>query len=218
MIIDNIKDLHAANEIILSPLLINTLSLFPFSKFTYDCIINNRIEYLRQVEERIDSERYDLENDISTYVASYGELIDLPESYGITDYPDYPQKVFPFSKTQFFNTYYSNVLPSIFNNFFTYMKNTNRIIQIGSGVGKCLLIKVVPFEQNDFVALQAMDYNYSELAKLLVQATNHLAKQETDIKFLTQTIEQLYSYAENLQKKVFSLESQIINNTMHTWS
>ena len=56
------------------------------------------------------------------------------------------------------------------------------------------------------------------MSNLLVQATDHLAKQETDIKFLLDKVEVSQSYSKLLEKKIEILESQLINNTMHTWS
>jgi transposase-like protein len=56
------------------------------------------------------------------------------------------------------------------------------------------------------------------MSQLLVQATDHLAKQENDIKFLLDKVESSQGYSRLLEKKVEILESQLINNTMHTWS
>jgi hypothetical protein len=97
------------------------------------------------------------------------------------------------------------------------MKNTNRIIQIGSGAGKCLLIKPVNFTEDDITAMKSLDVSYSTMSQLLVQATDHLAKQEADIKFLLDKVEVSQGYSKLLEKKVEILESQLVNNTMYTW-
>ena len=91
-------------------------------------------------------------------------------------------------------------------------------MQIGSGAGKCLLIKPVYFSENDLNQIKLLDVNYSAMSQLLVQATDHLAKQENDIKFLLDKVETSQGYSKFLEKKVEILESQLINNTMHTWS
>jgi hypothetical protein len=55
------------------------------------------------------------------------------------------------------------------------------------------------------------------MSQLLVQATDHLAKQENDIKFLLDKVESSQSYSNFLEKKIEILETQLINNTTHTW-
>ena len=51
MIINNITDLTQANEIINS-ILNNTNDFLPLDQFTHNCIINDRIDYLRNVAGR----------------------------------------------------------------------------------------------------------------------------------------------------------------------
>ena len=213
MIINSITDLTQANEIINS-ILNNTNELLPLDQFTHNCIINDRIDYLRQVA----GQEHTYDEYVATYVTEHGELTNDHLNYGITEYPEVFQIVYPFSKNHFFKTFYSNILPSVMNCYYSYMKKNNRIMQIGSGAGKCLLIKPVYFSENDLNQIKLLDVNYSAMSQLLVQATDHLAKQENDIKFLLDKVETSQGYSSLLEKKVEILESQLINNTMHTWS
>jgi hypothetical protein len=212
MIINSITNLTQANEIINS-ILNNTNQFLPLDQFTHNCVINDRIDYLRQVagQERTYDEY------VASYVTEHGELTNNHLNYGITEYPEVFQMVYPFSKNYFFKTFYSNILPSVMNCYYSYMKKNNRIMQIGSGAGKCLLIKPVYFSENDFNLIKLLDVNYTAMSQLLVQATDHLAKQENDIKFLLNKVETSESYSELLEKKVKILETQLINNTTHTW-
>lgn len=213
MIINNITDLTQANEIINS-ILNNTNDFLPLDQFTHNCIINDRIDYLRNVAGR----EHTYDEYFASYVTEHGELTNDYLGYGITEYPEVFQMIYPFSKNQFFKTFYPNILPSIMNVYYSYMKKNNRIMQIGSGVGKCLLVKPVYFTEDDINIIKSLDVNYSTMSNLLVQATDHLAKQETDIKFLLDKVEVSQSYSKLLEKKIEILESQLINNTMHTWS
>lgn len=213
MIINNITDLTQANEIINS-ILNNTNDFLPLDQFTHNCIINDRIDYLRNVA----GGEHTYDEYVASYVTEYGELTNDYLGYGITEYPEVFQMIYPFSKNQFFKTFYPNILPSIMNIYYSYMKKNNRIMQIGSGVGKCLLVKPVYFTEDDINIIKSLDVNYSTMSNLLVQATDHLAKQETDIKFLLDKVEVSQGYSKLLEKKIEILESQLINNTMHTWS
>lgn len=213
MIINSITDLTQANEIINS-ILNNTNELLPLDQFTHNCIINDRIDYLRQVI----GQEHTYDEYVASYVTEHGELTNDHINYGITEYSEVFQVIYPFSKNHFFKTFYSNILPSVMNCYYSYMKKTNRIMQIGSGAGKCLLIKPVYFSENDLNEIKLLDVNYSTMSQLLVQATDHLAKQENDIKFLLDKVESSQGYSRLLEKKVEILESQLINNTMHTWS
>jgi hypothetical protein len=213
MIINNITDLATANELIIQPLLKNEHTLLPLDQFTHACIINERIDFLRTTTEA--SLTYD--EYVAEYIQQTGILDNDHSNYGITAFPEVSQMVYPFSKTQFFKKFYSNVVPSVANLYFTYMKNTNRIIQIGSGVGKALLIKPVQFTEEDFTVIKSLDVPYTSMAQLLVQATDHLAKQEADIKFLLEKISDSDSIINNLNDKISFLESQVINTTTYTW-
>lgn len=212
MIIDSITTLEEANRLIIKPIHQNSNDFMPLDSFTYDCIKFDRIDFLRQTLESEDT--YD--ERVSQYVTLHG-CGAMPENYGITAYPDSLQYVYPYSKTNLFKVIYPNIIPSVINLYFNYMKNNNRIIQIGSGVGRCLLIKPVLFAQEDIDTINTLDTPYSALAKLLVLATDHLAKQENDIKYLLNATSNAEKnnryYVERIQK----LESQIINNTMNTW-
>lgn len=215
MIIDSITTLNEANKWIINPL--NVEYFLPLDSFTYDCIKNDRINFLKETVESSDT--YD------ERVAQYSSLYEytpldegLFENYGITAYPDVEQVVYPYSKINLFKTIYPKIMPSVINLYFNYMKNNNRIIQIGSGVGKCLLIKRVPFIQEDIDIINNLDTSYSALAKLLVLATDHLAKQENDIKYLLNAVSNAEKNNEYYVQKIQHLESEIINNTMNTWS
>jgi hypothetical protein len=212
MIINSITDLTQANEIIDS-ILNNTNELLPLDQFTHNCIINDRIDYLRHVA----SANHTYDEYVASYVTEHGELTNDHLNYGITEYPEVFQMIYPFSKNHFFKTFYSNVLPSVMNSYYSYMKKNNRIMQIGSGAGKCLLIKPVYFSENDLNAIKSLEVNYSTMSQLLVQATDHLAKQENDIKFLLDKVESSQSFYYFLEKKIEILETQLINNTTHTW-
>ncbi|MDA0763717.1 MAG: hypothetical protein O3A39_04710 [Proteobacteria bacterium] len=211
MIIDSITTLNEANQLIINPLTNN--NFLPLDTFTYDCIKNDRIDFLRQTTESENT--YD--EKASEYYALH-ECGDVPEDYGITAYPEISQFIYPYSKINLFKTIYPKILPSVINLYFNYMKNNNRVIQIGSGVGKCLIIKPVLFTKEDVDIIKDLDTPYSALAKLLVLATDHLAKQENDIKYLLTAV----SYAEKnnqyYSERISKLELQLINTTMNTWS
>lgn len=213
MIINNIKDVNAANEIIIKPLLSNSNLILPFDQFTHAAIVNDRIDFLRTTTEH--QKTYD--EYVADYIELHGILDNDYSNWGITLFPDTAQRVYPFSKTHLFKTLYSNVLPSVINLYFNYMKSTQRIIQLGSGVGKCLLIKPVLFTEEDFTTISSMDVPYSSMTQLLIQATDHLAKQEVDIKFLLEKLDSSTDFINFLSNKISVLESQIINTTTHTW-
>jgi hypothetical protein len=157
MIINNMTDLLTANEVIIQPLFKNEQTLLPVDQFTHACIINERIDFLRLVTEA--TRTYD--EYIAEYIEQTGILDNDHSNYGITAFPEVSQMVYPFSKTQFFKTFYPDVVPSVANLYFTYMKNTGRIIQIGSGVGKALIIKPVNFTEEDFIAIKSLNVPYS---------------------------------------------------------
>ncbi len=211
MIIENITTVDQANELIIKPLVMDYF--LPLDSYTYDCIKNGRINFLRSAMESTNS--YD--ESVAEYSSLY-ECASLPEEYGITAYPDTNQVVYPYSKSNLFKVVYPNILPSVINVYFNYMKSSNRIIQIGSGVGKCLLIKPVLFNEQDIDSVNSVELPYAALTKLLVLATDHLAKQENDIKYLLTAVSNAERNNQYYSEKIQKLESQLINATMNTWS
>ncbi|MFZ4104868.1 hypothetical protein [Flavobacterium sp.] len=222
MIINKITDLSQANEIIINRLSINTQALLPLDQLTYDCIVNNRFDFLRQIDSN-----YTYDEHYATYVTQHGELpyveimsqpySDFNNHVCLTESSDTPILVYPFSKNQLFKNFYSDLIPSVTSLYFNYMRMTERIMQIGSGVGKCLLIKLIQFTEEDFINIQNLDVSYSDLANLLVRATDHLAKQECDITFLGDAIKEYENQLLLMQNKIVKLESQLINSTTYTW-
>ena len=214
MIIDNITDLATANQLIINPLITGSNELLPLDQFTHACIINERIDFLKRTTEA--TRTYD--EYIADYIEECGVLDNDHSTYGITEHSMYRQMVYPFSRKQFFKTFYPDILPSITNLYFNYMKNTGRFMQVGAGGGKCILVKAVNFTEEDFTAIKSLDFPYSSMTQLLVQATNHLAKQEIDIKFL---LERNNIIEKDLQQQHIQnahLQNSILNKTMSTWS
>lgn len=214
MIISNIDNINDFNRIFIDPLK-NCSSgyLLPCDVYTHHCLVNNSIDHLRQTTSEDYSTRVDQYNaehaDLQSHIENNNSLL--------FEIPSVNKVVFPFSKTAFCKTYYSNVMPSIIDLFFQYMKTNKHIVQIGSGVGKALIIRTDYLTQEEYTELTSNTVSFSELADLMVKITHQQAKQQADIEYLLTTIQEKENVIAQMRNEYSSLETNLINSTMYTW-
>ncbi len=214
MIIDKIDNYIHANLVFITPFrIVASRTLLPLDAYTYTCIINNDFDVLKNCVES-NTETYD------EHVANYrpeGGALDVPSNYGIPEYETLPNLVFPFSKTKLINEFFPDVLPNIVNTYLSFMKESNRLLQLGFGVGKCFFIKANPFTEEEFNIIQKLDLDYQMIVKLMVSATSQIVSQQNDIKYLTRKNKEANTIISTSDAVIATLQNNIINNSISTW-
>ena len=218
MIISKIENAEQANKIFINPL-INSYyfpdtkrHVMPHDSYTNDCIINGKFEELRNAFE--DIENY--ESIISQYFSDAEYSSEVPQT-GITERPEVKQYIYPYSRTHLFKNVYTFVLPSLVNFYFQYMKETNRFIQIGTGAGKALYFKPIPFSEEEFKNINFDTVNYNEVVKLMAKVVSQYSQQTADIEYLISLVENHEKVNQDLLNQLQQVESNWMTSINYTW-
>jgi hypothetical protein len=167
----------------------------PLDSMVNDALVNNRIEELRIILE-------DNDNSYSYYEDLYNlNYSPLTEHQYISNY----SLLYPYSKNNFIKQFFNDMLPSLSNHVLSYMKTTSRIVQIGAGKGKGLMLNPVSFTEDDLQFLKPLQYQH--VIEAMVNVTALVNNQQADIKFLLDQNQELQT-----TNTILSLEHQAMNN------
>lgn len=211
--ISSIANISEANEIIISRLKNNNPEILPLDRYTHHAITSDRFDVLRSITEG------DYEESVKNYIETAGE-IHAVSSYAFSGFTISDQEaenyiVYPFSRVNLYKSIYSDVLPSVFNLYFNTMKKLEKLRQFGTGVGKGLLINITSFTKKEFESLNIVEYK--DVVDLMLIVSEQIAKQNTDIEYLLQKIEEITKEKEALIFEVERLNETVINTSITTW-
>jgi len=212
-VISSISNINEANNIIISRLTQNNSNFLPLDKYTHQCLTGDKFELLREATE-IDYDEF-----CRRYIDSFEEIQNI-SSYAFTGYTISSSDsknylVYPFSRTNLYKDVYSDVLPSIFSVYFNLMKRIEKVRQFGTGVGKALLIETTLFTKTEFDSLRLMEYK--DVVDLMVVVSEQIAKQNTDIEYLLNTIKTMTKEKQFLSQEIERLNNLVINTSITTW-
>lgn len=174
----------------------------PFDSMVNDALVNNRIEELRIILEDSDNS-YSYYEDL--YNLNYSPLTEEQYSSSTILVSSNHSLVYPYSKNNFIKQFFDDMLPSLSNHVLSYMKATSRIVQVGAGKGKGLIINPLSFQENDLQFLKPLQYQ--SVIESMVNVTALLNNQQADIKFLLDQNQELKT-----NNTILSLEHQAMNN------
>lgn len=211
--IDQITSLEDYNSIFFERIINSSNSFLPLDDLSLDALFNDRIESLRFILE--DENNEDYSHYVDLYNLAYSPLnpsfsYSSPYSEeGIIPY------LYPYSKSSFINSFYPDVFPSLVNHVISYMKQTGRLIHIGKGQGKALIIYPVLFQEQDYSFLSPM--SYSSIVSSTVNIASIITQQQADISYLTKIILNLEEQISLLKSKNQDLETMRVNDYLTTW-
>jgi hypothetical protein len=174
----------------------------PFDSMVNDALVNNRIEELRIILEDSDNS-YSYYEDL--YNLNYSPLTEEQYSSSTILVSSNHSLVYPYSKNNFIKQFFDDMLPSLSNHVLSYMKATSRIVQVGAGKGKGLIINPLSFKEDDLQFLKPLQYQ--SVIESMVNVTALLNNQQADIKFLLEQNQELKT-----NNTILSLEHQAMNN------
>lgn len=213
--ISKIDSFQEVNNYIVSRLTKDSQYILPLDKYTHHALTNDQVELMRSAAN--DETSYD--EFCRSYTDLFGEVSDIG-TYAFTGYSISKTEakryvVYPFSKTHLYTSLYSDILPSIFSNYFIIFKKNDRIRQFGTGVGKALIIDTDPFTKSDFESLSNL--SYKDTVDLMIVVSEQIAKQNTDIEYLLKKIDVLSKEKDILSNEVDRLNQLVINTSITTW-
>jgi hypothetical protein len=120
-------------------------------------------------------------------------------------------KFYPFSRKEFYASFFSNLIPSLADSVYNHLKATNRIVPIGSGQHKGFIVNpssfstdVLPDFSSDVTSFSdILDESKSSLEKLFYYYEESVFYEEA-IKIRDAHIQSLYEQIANLQNQISS--------------
>lgn len=206
-----IETLKEYNDIFIERIISSDLFL-PIDDITLDALHNNRIESLREIVENSDNHDYSYYSDL--YLLQHSPLtpsflFSSPLSESSIPY------LYPYSKTSFISSFYPDVFPSLLNHVFTYMKETGRMIHIGQGAGKALILYPVLFSDSDFESL--LPTSYSEIVSSTVNVVSMITQQQADISYLIKKNAELTAKIQELTNLNNDIQRMREQEYLTTW-
>lgn len=159
--ISKITTIEDYNNLFIEPIIQNSNLFLPLDQLSSDAIKNDRINVLRNIYSEVIENNDDYNKHVDIYNSEYSPLSE--ELYApITRFENTAIAcVYPFSRSNFIDKFYSNILPSCVNQVFSFMKLSGRMISIGSGAGKCVIFYPDYFIEEDH-SLLTNQYTYSD--------------------------------------------------------
>jgi hypothetical protein len=209
MIISSIDSLDQLNKLSYHQFLES--DLINFDLVSAHVINNNMYSNLRnalQIESYHDFS-YRLLNEYSTELATSETLATFETYAPVADGVNY--YFYPYSSKDFTAQFFSNVVPSLSEIIINLMKSTGRIVQIGGGSGKAIIVKTQLMTQVHFDSIPKQVSPHQAILEInnsIVSLNSYIQNNEYLNKIIEQkdqTIADLNSQIDELNKKVLSV-------------
>ena len=223
MIINTLNDLDQVNQICYQQFLDldpnknydSSFNFIPFDYIASNIVATGNYTSLRNFTENFESYTY---RDWFTaqpqvvYTSEIARILDLYSQYS----DDSPVYLYPSSKKEFIQTYFANVTPTLSSYLFDLMKSTGRLIQIGAGQGKALIIKPSLFTEFHLSSAPS-DRVPSEIISSIINDLSLLSSSLLDVDYYIQQINKKDEIIDSLNKYIENLSSQINHAYQTTW-
>lgn len=123
---------------------------------------------------------------------------------------------FPYSKKEFISAFYSNVTPTLLESIFELMRSTGRLVQIGGGSGKAIVIKaepLMPLHMSRF----SQQIDPAQSIEQINSLTSTLSSVISDVQFYIDYIAHQDDRILQLQNTIEDLKSKINSAYQTTW-
>ena len=209
--ITELSSIEEYNRLFIDSLTSSPDSFLPLDTLVSDAIANDRISILPEIQ----SSDLDYNQHVESYNSEFGPLSDNGYSPTSPFSANYAPLVFPYSRIAFIEKFYNDIFPSISNKVFAYMKQSGRVITIGSGPGKCVIVYPSYFTQEELSSLSLISYSQAVLASVEINAL--ITNQQADINYLIKQNAKLEQKIEELLSTQQSLQSARTEDYLTTW-
>lgn len=217
MILFSISTLEDLNDIAYQSLLTPTPRYLPFTDLSAWVIYNSQFKDFRKSvlngqsnEDYIDS----IDPSVYTYdVGHNAELTALSESYcaNATDVFFYP-----FGKKEFILDFFSSLIPTLAESLYEMMNQSGRIVQIGTGNGKALVIRPSEFTETHLSSLPQLNDPLSSL-QTIMSSIQDIQNFVVNFNYILQIIDAKDSQINELTQKIKDLDNKVYSMYQTTW-
>jgi len=123
--------------------------------------------------------------------------------------------LFPFSKKVFYNTFFSETIPTLSDSLYNLLKVTQRITPIGSGLHKAYIIDAKPFDS--IPTLEEVSINPESVSSTLTSAVSSLTSYIDNAAFYEEKIIQRDKIIQQLLIEIEEIKKQVYSAYQTTW-
>lgn len=184
--------------------------LYPLDSIAADVIINGNYSFVRSYAG---SYTDFVTNYINT--ASSSEILRILELYSSYT-EEFPVYLYPYSRKDFIETYFVDLVPTLSSSVFDLLKSTGRINQIGAGQGKALVIKPSLLTEEHLSSLPSVK-STEEIISSINSELSLLTQSLSNTEYLMNKIAEKDQVIESLQAQILELNSKINQAYQTTW-
>lgn len=210
MLILSIDNLQTLNQIAFESFSLPNSRMIPFDNACAYVIYNKDFKNFRQF---VNNNQTTYDYVASLPVGKYDLNADVLSTYEVYSSSNSDQLVYfyPFGKLDFMRDYFANVLPTLANAIFDLMKSTGRIVQIGSGNGKAIVVTPSVFAEIHLSALPVVSnpkQSFEDISTALASVSSYVQNFDYLIEMIShrdQVIDSLRDQVKQLNDKVYSM-------------
>lgn len=168
------------------------------------------------------SEFIDANKDLGGQEKLIDEIQILKENYSVSEYNAVEHYIYPYSRTLFMTSFFSDFIPSFSSDFYTYASNKLSIFrQIGTGHGQSVVLK------NYNIASQSIVDNINlscsivsqidSVTETISKVDSIISKQNSDLQYMNAYIVELEDLVADLKSQLDDERKQGVNGYHRTW-
>lgn len=126
-------------------------------------------------------------------------------------------KFYPFSRLEFYNSYLSNLIPSLADSVYNHLKSTNRILPVGIGNHKGFIITPATFVNDSLPDFSSDMISFSDYLTESKSSLEKLLYYYEESVFYENAIAIRDSHIQDLYQEIHNLQTQINSAYQTTW-
>jgi len=161
-------------------------------------------------------------NTISGDQDKLNEIQILKENYDTSEYAAMDYYIYPFSKTLFISSFFSDFIPSFSSDFYSYAINKLSVFrQIGSGYGQSVIVKNYNATSQSIIDNINLSCSIASqvdsVSETISKMHSIVSKQNNDLQFMNNYISELEALVAELKSQLDNERKQGVNGYYRTW-
>lgn len=198
------------------------LNLKEFSLLREVISANLSASELSQAVEYKLSEFIETNKDLGGQEKLIDEIQILKENYSTSEYNAVQHYIYPYSRTLFMTSFFSDFIPSFSSDFYAYASNKLSIFrQIGTGHGQSVILKNYNITSQSII--DSINLSCSIVSQIdsvtetISKVDSIISKQNSDVQYMNAYIAELEDLVADLKSQLDDERKQGVNGYHRTW-
>jgi hypothetical protein len=198
------------------------LNLKEFSLLREVISANLSAPELSQAVEYKLSEFIETNKDLGGQEKLIDEIQILKENYSTSEYNAIQHYIYPYSRTLFMTSFFSDFIPSFSSDFYAYASNKLSIFrQIGTGHGQSVVLKNYNITSQSIVDNINLSCSIvsqiDSVTETIAKVDSIISKQNNDVQYMNAYIVELENLVADLKSQLDDERKQGVNGYHRTW-